>query len=55
MIEDDTLRLHCQDRVWDYFAARMQGVLKRVLEAFMQYERDLLLATRPGMSAGALR
>jgi len=32
MIEDATLRLRCQDKVWDYFAARMRSVLGRRLQ-----------------------
>ena len=47
MIEDATLRLRCQDRVWEYFGARMRGGLKRLLEAFMEYERDQMLGCDP--------
>ncbi len=47
MLYDDTVRWQCQEKLWDCFRARMRCSLKRLLEAFMEQERDQLLGCDP--------
>lgn len=55
MWQDDTRRSDCQERLWDYFRARMREGLRRLLEAFMEHERDLFLACGPFQRTPARR
>ena len=47
MLYGDRFGANCQEKLWQAFAARMRWSLARLLEAFMEYERDQLLACDP--------
>ncbi|MCD6415926.1 MAG: IS256 family transposase [Planctomycetes bacterium] len=47
MLYDDDLRRQCQVKLWDHFEQRIRSQFKRLLEAFMEYERDQMLGCEP--------
>jgi len=55
MSEDARYLADCQRRVWELVGYWMRDALARVLQAFMEHERDLMLAAAPYQRTGARR
>lgn len=43
----DTLQLDCQGKLWEYLAAHVRWALESLMQAIMEYERDLFLGCGP--------
>lgn len=55
MSKDARYRADCQQRVWEQVGDGMRNALTEVLQAFMEHERDLMLAAAPYQRTGARR
>jgi putative transposase len=55
MMQDDVMRAGCQRKLWDYFRSKSRKTLKRLLEAFMEHERDRFLRCDPFQRSAARR